>query len=166
MFSLYVHLTPFLISPQPPPLPLSPQFCVFTASLSSNTCYPFFPSSQNLTQLLLGQRALDTRKPVPALFQTGFLRGFQLWLSRLRTCQVSMMMQVQFLASLSGLKCCQGLQPRSQMQLGSGITVALVQPRSCGSDSTPSLGTSICHGCSPKKSQIYKYMCACVFKYI
>ena len=90
MFSLYVHLTPFLISPQPPPLPLSPQFCVFTASLSSNTCYPFFPSSQNLTQLLLGQRALDTRKPVPALFQTGFLRGFQLWLSRLRTWVVSM----------------------------------------------------------------------------
>ena len=39
------------------------------------------------------------------------------------------------------------------MQLGSGVAVALVVgvAGSCSSDSIPSLGTSICHGCGPKK---------------
>ena len=40
---------------------------------------------------------------------------------------------------------------RSQMQLRSCIVVAVVQAGSCSSDLTLSLGTSICHGCSPKK---------------
>jgi len=35
------------------------------------------------------------------------------------------------------------------MKLGSHVAVA--QASSYCSDSTPSLGTSICHGCSPKK---------------
>ena len=40
---------------------------------------------------------------------------------------------------------------RSQMQLGSGVAVAMVWASGYSSGSTPSLGTSICHGRSPKK---------------
>ena len=35
--------------------------------------------------------------------------------------------------------------------LGSHAAVAVVQVGSCSSDSTLSLGTSLCHECSPKK---------------
>ena len=38
------------------------------------------------------------------------------------------------------------------MCLGSHIAVAVVQASSCSSDSTPSLGTFICCGCGPKKT--------------
>ena len=53
---------------------------------------------------------------------------FPLWLSRLRTCLVPMRMQVGSLASISGLRiqCCHKLWHRLQMQLGSGIAVAVV----------------------------------------
>ena len=56
--------------------------------------------------------------------------------------------------SLSELKiyCCPELQCRLQTQLGSGVAVAVVGAGSCSSNSTPSLGTSICHGCGPKKT--------------
>ena len=52
---------------------------------------------------------------------------------------------VRFLASLSGLRiqhCCE----RSQMWFGSGavVAVAVAVAGSCSSNSTPSLGTSIC----------------------
>ena len=40
------------------------------------------------------------------------------------------------------------------MRLGSFIAVALVSASSCSSNSTPSLGTSICHRCGPKKKKI------------
>ena len=53
--------------------------------------------------------------------------------------------QVQFLASISGLRiqhCCE-LWYRLPMWLRSCIAVAVVQASSCSSDSTPSLGTSI-----------------------
>ena len=36
-------------------------------------------------------------------------------------------------------------------QLGSGVAVAVTLAGGCSSDSTPSLGTSICHRCGPKK---------------
>ena len=39
------------------------------------------------------------------------------------------------------------------MWLGSGVAVAVVWAGSYSSDSTPSLGTSICRGCSPKKTK-------------
>ena len=39
------------------------------------------------------------------------------------------------------------------MKLGSGVAVAVVEAGSCSSDWTPSLGTSICFGCSPKKTK-------------
>ena len=46
------------------------------------------------------------------------------------------------------------------MQLRSHIAVAVVQAGACTSSSTPSLGTSICHRCSPKKrKRIAKEMC-------
>ena len=37
------------------------------------------------------------------------------------------------------------------MQLRSGVAAAVAWASGYKSDSTPSLGTSICHGCSPKK---------------
>ena len=50
-------------------------------------------------------------------------REFPLWLCGLRTCLVSTRMQVQSLASISGLNIrrCRELQCRSQMQLGSWL---------------------------------------------
>ena len=65
----------------------------------------------------------------------------------------TMKMQVQSLASLSGLRiwCCHELRCRSQTQLGSDVAVAVVLAGSCSSNETPRLGTSICHGCGPKK---------------
>ena len=42
---------------------------------------------------------------------------------------------------------------RPQMRLGSCIAVAVVWASGYSSNSTPSLGTSICHECSPKKKK-------------
>ena len=55
------------------------------------------------------------------------------------------------LVTLSGLMihCCPELWCTLQTRLGSGVAVAVAGI--CGSDSTPSLGTSICLGCSPTK---------------
>ena len=55
--------------------------------------------------------------------------------------------------SLGGLRIwhCQELWCRSQTRLGSHVSVTVAQAGSYSSDSTPSLGISICHGCSPKK---------------
>ena len=39
------------------------------------------------------------------------------------------------------------------MRLGSGVAVAVAVAGSYGFDSTPRLGTSICLGCSPKKTK-------------
>ena len=64
-------------------------------------------------------------------------------------------MQVQSLASLSGLRIWRSreLRCRSQMRLGSRIAVAVLEARRYSSDSTPSLGTSICRECGPKKTK-------------
>ena len=64
-------------------------------------------------------------------------------------------MQVRSLASLSGLRIqhCRELWCRSQAWLGSGVAVAVVEAGCCSSDSTLSLGTSICLWCSPKNSK-------------
>ena len=35
--------------------------------------------------------------------------------------------------------------------LGSRVAMAVVEAGTCDSDSTPGLGTSICHRCGPKK---------------
>ena len=66
---------------------------------------------------------------------------------------VSMRMRVQTLALLSGLRIwrCHELWCRSQMWLGSAGAVAVAS--SCSSDSTLSLGTSICCRLGPKKQK-------------
>ena len=70
-------------------------------------------------------------------------------------------MQVQSMASTNGLRirhCCE-LQHRLQMLLGTGIAVAVMQAVCYSSDSTPSLGSSICHGCGLKKTKKKKILC-------
>lgn len=59
------------------------------------------------------------------------------------------------IAQTSGLKMqhCQELWCRSQMRLGSHIAVAMAVASSYSSDLIPSLGTSIGHRCSPKKTK-------------
>ena len=70
----------------------------------------------------------------------------------------SMRTQVRSLASLSGLRiqhCC-NLWRTSQTQLGSQVAVAVALAGGYSSNWTPSLGTSICHGCIPKKTKYKK----------
>ena len=64
---------------------------------------------------------------------------------------VSIRMWTQSLALLggSGIRRCLELKCRSQMQLRSQVAGA--QAGSCSSNLIPSLGTSICLGCGPKK---------------
>ena len=54
----------------------------------------------------------------------------------------------------SGIRCSHELWFRSQMRLRSGVAVA--QAGSCSSDSTSSLGTSMCRRCSPRKQKSKK----------
>ena len=77
---------------------------------------------------------------------------FPLWLSGLRTQLASMRAQVQSLASLRGSRvgCCCRLWCSSQIWRGCGCGVG--QQLQLRLD--PSLGTSICCMCSPKKQQI------------
>ena len=76
-----------------------------------------------------------------------------LWLSGKQTRLVSMRTEIRSLASLSGLRIqhCHELWCKLQTRLGSGVVVAVVWAGSYSCDSTPSLGTSICHKCSPSK---------------
>ena len=69
-----------------------------------------------------------------------------------------MRLWVQFLSSLSRLRihCCWELWHRSQMWLRSQVAVALGQASGYSSNWTPSLGTSICHRCGPKKTKSQK----------
>ena len=73
---------------------------------------------------------------------------------------VSVRMQVWCLALLNGLRiwCCFKLWHRSQMPLGSIVAMAVAQAYNCRSNSTPSLGTSICcrYGHKQKKNSIPK----------
>ena len=66
-----------------------------------------------------------------------------------------MRLQVRSLASLSWLRIqrCRELWCRLQTQLGSHVAVAVAKASSYSSDSTPSLETSICHGCTALKQQ-------------
>ena len=63
--------------------------------------------------------------------------------------------RVRALASLSGLRIrhCRELRCRSLTQLGSRVAVAVAWAGSRSSNSTPSLGTFICHTCSLKKAK-------------
>ena len=72
------------------------------------------------------------------------IQEFPLWLSGLNTPLVSMRMQVQSLVSLTGLRIqhCRELWFRSLTWPRSGVAMAVAG--SCGCNSNPSLGTSIC----------------------
>ena len=69
-----------------------------------------------------------------------------------------MRMQVQSLASLNGLRIpsCHELGCRFQKRLRSGVAVAEMQASGYSSDSTSSLGTSICYGAAPKRPKKLK----------
>ena len=74
-----------------------------------------------------------------------------------------MRLWVRSLPLLSGLtiRHCHELRCRPRMRLGSQVAVALAWASSYSSDSTPSLGTSICRGSGPrnsKKKKIYIYI--------
>ena len=66
-----------------------------------------------------------------------------------------MKLRVRSLALLLGLRIrrCRELWCRLQMRLGSHVTVVLVWASGYSSDSTPSLGTSICRGSGPRKGK-------------
>ena len=72
-----------------------------------------------------------------------------------QTLLISERMQVQSLASLSGLaiRCYGELWCRSQTRLGFRIAMAMASSCSSDSDLTPSLETSICRGYGPKKKK-------------
>ena len=93
------------------------------------------------------------------------IEAFSLWL-RLRTQLVSMRMQVQTLAPLGGLRIqhCHERWCRSQIQLGSGIAVAVAVAGSLSSDLTPSLRTSLCHRCGYKKEKKKKKIGIRIFR--
>ena len=85
----------------------------------------------------------ETMEGVPLLAQRK-----RIWLGSMRT-------QVRSLALLSGLRIrhCHEFWCRAQIQLGSGVGVAVMRARGYSSDLTPSLGTSICHRCGTKKKK-------------
>ena len=84
-----------------------------------------------------------------------FLLGIPAVVQQSQRRMVSMRMQIQTLASFSGLRIqhCYELWCRLQMWLRSYLPVVVAWAGSCSSDSdlAPSLGTSKCHGHSPKK---------------
>ena len=75
-------------------------------------------------------------------------RDFPLWLSQLRSLALLTVLRIQH---------CHELLCRLQTQLRSGVAVTVVEASSCSSNVTPSLGTSICQRCSPKKQKITIY---------
>ena len=68
------------------------------------------------------------------------------WLTNQISIQISIHKDTVFIR-------CRELWWRSQTQLGFSVAVAVAQAGSYSSDSTRSLGTSICHWCSPKKTK-------------
>ena len=80
---------------------------------------------------------------------------FLSWLSSNESLTRIMRMQVRSLASLSGSRIwrCREIWCRSKKWVGSRIAVAVAQACSCSSNLIPSLETSICSGCSPKRKK-------------
>ena len=84
-----------------------------------------------------------------------FLGGVPIVAYWVRTRLLSMRMRVQSLALLDVLRipCYCWLQYGSQMQLGSGVAMAVAETGSSSADLTPSLGTSICCRCGHLKKK-------------
>ena len=76
-----------------------------------------------------------------------------MWLSGLRTPLVSMQMWFGLTQWVRDLALPPRLQHGLGVCLGSGLAVAVVYVGGCSSNSTPTLGTSICYRCSPKKTK-------------
>ena len=126
-------------------------------------------SASTNSSLCLSMSALGHRRTI-VLISGEFY--WQTPTSHLKTCQEvpvmaqrkqiqggTMRLEIQSLASLSGLRirgCCE-LWCRLQTWFGSGaavaVAVAVAVAGSYSSDSTPSLGISICRRCSPKKTK-------------
>ena len=83
------------------------------------------------------------------------MEEFLLWLSSYESDWYPMRMRVWTLALLSGLSIwgCHELWCRSQTRLRSCNAVAVAQASSYNSHLIPSLGTSICSTCGPKKEK-------------
>ena len=66
--------------------------------------------------------------------------------------------RIKPLSSISGLRIRRRreLWCRSQTRLGSGVAVAVVEAGGYSSDSTPSLGPSICHGAAQEMAKRQK----------
>ena len=77
-------------------------------------------------------------------------KEFLLWLSRLWTQLVSMRTWVRSLAWLNRLRI---QHCHCGQRCGLGLVLWLWHRPAATADLTPSLGTSICHGCSPKKTK-------------
>ena len=79
--------------------------------------------------------------------------GFPIVVQREQIQLRTMKLSVRSLVFLSRLRicCCHELWYRSQMGLRSCVAVAVAS--SYSSDLTPSLGTSLCHRCGPKKEK-------------
>ena len=54
---------------------------------------------------------------------------------------------------IPGLESCVAMMLWSTLQMWLGSHMAVAVAGSCSSDLTPSLGTSICHRCCPKKKE-------------
>ena len=77
---------------------------------------------------------------------------FPLWLSDNNPTSVHEDMgSIPGLTQWVGIWCCHELWCRSQIRLGSGVALAVVQAGSFSSNSLSSLGTSMCPRCNPKK---------------
>ena len=72
---------------------------------------------------------------------------------------VSMRMQVRSLASFTGLRIqnCHKLQHRSQMRFRPSVAMDVMLAGSFSSVSSPSLATSVCCRCGPKKKKGIEY---------
>ena len=96
--------------------------------------------------------------PNPNCVQVNIIRNSHCDSVKTKLSLGSTRMQVPSLASLRGSRiwCYCELWCSLQMRLGSRVAVAVVQACLCSSDSTPSLGTSMCRICSPKSKQTNK----------
>ena len=123
-----------------------PALCYANFSPSKIHPYPNLPQIMNVT--LFGKRVFTDVIKVRAWKSHCVSAVTRLVSLRIR-------MGVQTLAPLSGLRIlyfCE-MQCRLQTGLGSSIAVVVMQASSYSSDLTPSLGTSVCHKCSPKKTK-------------